>query len=231
MEQPFTWYSLLPYPLSRLPEHTVTAWFVMILLLGLALRFKSALLRSQDPLVPEERFSVRNVLEVLLDIVVGLSDSIMGRHGRKYGSLFVSFFLFILFSNFLGLIPGFVPPTSVFWTNLGLGLVSFFAYHYFGVRENGPRYFKQFLGPMLILSWLFVLIEGFSHLFRPISLAIRLYGNMSGDHLVLEIFTDLTKLGIPVIFYILGSLVSVVQAAVFTILSIIYVAMAVSHEH
>ena len=231
MEHAFTWYSLAPYPLSQLPEHTVTAWLVMILLLCLALRFKSALATAQDPVVPDEKFSVRNVLEVLMDVVIGLSDSIIGHHGRKYGSLFVSFFLFILFSNFLGLIPGFVPPTSVFWTNLGLGLVSFFAYHYFGVRANGPGYFKQFLGPMLLLSWLFVLIEVFSHLFRPISLAIRLYGNMSGDHLVLEIFTNLTKVGIPVVFYILGSLVSVVQAAVFTILSIIYVAMAISHEH
>ncbi|MGH7846041.1 MAG: F0F1 ATP synthase subunit A [Candidatus Binatia bacterium] len=231
MEHPFTWFSLLPYPLSALPEHTVTAWFVMIAVICLALVFRSSVRQAQRPFIPEYRVSVRSVLEALMDMVVGLSDSIMGRHGRKYASLFVSLFLFILFSNFLGLVPGFTPPTSVFWTNLGLGLVTFFAYHYFGVRENGLRYFKQFFGPMLALSWLFVVIELASHIFRPVSLAIRLYGNMSGDHLVLEIFTSLTKVGIPVLFYILGSLVSVIQAAVFTILSVIYVAMAISHEH
>jgi F-type H+-transporting ATPase subunit a len=231
MEHPFTWFSLLPKPLSLLPEHTVTAWFVMIVLVLLALRFRAAVGKAQDPVIPEAGLSIRNVLEALIDIVVGLSDSIMGHHGRKYASLFVSLFLFILASNFLGLVPGFLPPTSVFWTNLGLGLVSFFAYHYFGVQAHGVGYFKQFLGPMLLLAPLFVLIEVFSHIFRPMSLAIRLYGNMSGDHLVLEIFTNLTKLGIPVIFYILGSLVSVIQAAIFTILSVIYVAMAISHDH
>ena len=231
MEQPFTWFSLLPYPLSVLPEHTVTAWFVMVLVICLALLFKNSIRRTQKPFIPEDKLGVRNVLEVLMDIVVGLSDSIMGHHGRRYASLFVSLFLFILFSNFLGLVPGFLPPTSVFWTNLGLGLVSFFAYHYFGLRAHGPSYFKQFVGPMLLLAPLFIVIEVFSHIFRPMSLAIRLYGNMSGDHLVLEIFTNLTKLVIPVLFYILGSLVSVIQAAIFTILSVIYVAMAVSHEH
>jgi F-type H+-transporting ATPase subunit a len=84
---------------------------------------------------------------------------------------------------------------------------------------------------MIFLAPLFILIELASHIFRPISLSIRLFGNMFGDHLVLEIFTGLTKLVIPVLFYILGTLVSVIQAAVFTILSIIYVAMAISHEH
>jgi len=99
------------------------------------------------------------------------------------------------------------------------------------VRENGLHYFKQFMGPMICLAPLFILIELSSHIFRPISLSIRLFGNMFGDHLVLEIFTGLTKFVIPVLFYILGTLVSVIQAAVFTILSIIYVAMAISHEH
>jgi F-type H+-transporting ATPase subunit a len=231
MEHPFTWYSLLPYPLSLLPENIFTALLVMIVLVALALRFRVALSKAPDPAIPEERLGARNVLETIMDLVVGLSDSIMGHHGRKYASLFVSLFIFILFSNFFGLIPGFAPPTSYFFTNLGLGLVSFCAYHYFGLREHGPSYFKQFLGPMLLLAPLFIVIELASHLFRPISLAIRLFGNMFGDHLVLEIFTNLTKIGIPVLFYILGALVSVIQAAVFTILSVIYVAMAISHEH
>jgi F-type H+-transporting ATPase subunit a len=170
-------------------------------------------------------------MEFLVEIVVGLSDSIIGKKGRKYVPLFGSLFLFILIANFFGLIPGIVPPTSSFFVNLGMGLVVFVAYNYFGVRENGAHYFKQFMGPMLLLAPLFILIEFFSHIFRPISLSIRLFGNMFGDHLVLEIFSNLTKLVIPVAFYILGSLVSVIQAAVFTILSVIYVAMAISHEH
>jgi len=231
MEHPFTWYSLLPYPVSVLPEPNFTALAVILLLVALGYRFRRSLLSSDDPVVPEGRLSVRNVLELLVEVVVGLSDSIMGKKGRKYTSLFGSLFIFILTANFLGLVPGFSPPTSYFYSNLGLGLVVFFAYHYFGVREHGLHYFKQFLGPMLLLAPLFIVIELASHIFRPISLSIRLFGNMFGDHLVLEIFTNLTKVAIPVLFYILGSLVSVIQAAVFTILSMIYVAMAISHEH
>jgi F-type H+-transporting ATPase subunit a len=235
MEHPFTWFSslhpFLPYPLSLLGETNFTALVVMSLLLLLALRFRRSVLQAKDPAVPEDRLSVRNVMEVLVEIVVGLSDSIIGKKGRKYVSLFGSLFLFILLANFFGLIPGFTPPTSSFFNNLGMGLVVFVAYHYFGVREHGARYFKQFIGPMLLLAPLFILIEFFSHVFRPISLSIRLFGNMFGDHLVLEIFSNLTKVVIPVAFYILGSLVSVIQAAVFTILSMIYVAMAISHEH
>lgn len=231
MEHPFTWYSVLPYPLSLLPDPTFTALLVMLVLTGLAYRFRRSVLRAGDPVVPEERLGVRNIFELLMELVVGLSDNIIGKEGRKYVPLFGSLFIFILAANFLGLVPGFSPPTSSFYSNLGLGLVVFFAYHYFGVREHGRGYFKQFMGPMLLLAPLFVLIELASHVFRPISLSIRLFGNMFGDHLVLEIFTDLTKFVIPVLFYMLGALVSVIQASVFTILSIIYVAMAISHEH
>jgi F-type H+-transporting ATPase subunit a len=231
MEQPFTWYSLLPYPISNIAEPNVTAVVVALVLIGLALAFRKSLQSAGDPVIPEQGVTVRNVMEVLVEIVVGLSDSIIGKKGRKYVPLFGSLFLFILIGNFFGLIPGITPPTSSFFSNLGMGLVVFVAYHYFGVREHGAHYFKQFMGPMLLLAPLFILIEFFSHVFRPISLSIRLFGNMFGDHLVLEIFSNLTKLVIPVAFYILGSLVSVIQAAVFTILSVIYVAMAISHEH
>jgi F-type H+-transporting ATPase subunit a len=235
MDHPFTWYSslhpYLPYPLSLLGEPNFTALVVMIVLVALAYGFRRAVTRAKDPAIPEERLSLRNVMELLVEIVVGLSDGIIGKKGRKYVPLFGSLFLFILLANFFGLIPGFTPPTSSFYSNLGMGLVVFVAYHYFGVREHGLGYFKQFIGPVLFLAPLFLVIELFSHVFRPISLSIRLYGNMFGDHLVLEIFSNLTKIVIPVVFYILGSLVSVIQAAVFTILSVIYVAMAVSHEH
>ena len=78
---------------------------------------------------------------------------------------------------------------------------------------------------------LMFVVEIFSHLFRPVSLGIRLFANMFADHQVVEIFTGLTKFGIPVVFYVLGAFVAVVQAFVFTMLSAIYIALAVSHEH
>ena len=234
MEHSFTWYEFFEsffHPLKFLPEPNFMALIVVAIVLALAFGFRRALAQASEPVIPEERLGVRNIVELLVEFVVSLSDSIIGVKGRKYVPLFGSLFIFILLANLLGLIPGFVPPTSFFLTNLALGLIVFIAYNYYGVRANGVHYFKQFIGPMLLLSPLFVVIEVFSHLFRPMSLSIRLYGNMFGDHLVLEVFSGLTKLVIPVAFYILGTLVSVIQAAVFTILSVIYVAMAISHEH
>jgi len=250
MEHPFTWHAVLPYPLSLLPEHTFMALVVMLLLVVLSFAARLAMARSQDPIVPEGGLSIRNLLEVLVELVVGLSDGIIGRKGRKYVPLFGSFFLFILLANLLGLVPGFSPPTSNLNTTLGLALVSFAAYNFFGFQEHGPGYIKQFIGPMttipstrrkvltllfmplLLLSvGFFFILEAFSHAFRPVSLSLRLFGNMFGDHEVLSAFIDLTKVLVPVLFYALGALVSVVQAFVFTILSVIYVALAISHEH
>ncbi|HKA33507.1 MAG TPA: F0F1 ATP synthase subunit A, partial [Candidatus Binatia bacterium] len=222
---------LLPHPLNLIAEPNFTAVVVALVIIGLALAFRKSLRTAKDPAIPDEGVTVRNVMEFLVEIVVGLSDSIIGKKGREFVPLFGSLFLFILIGNFSGLIPGVTPPTSSFFVNFGMGLIVFVAYNYFGVRENGAHYLKQFMGPMLLLAPLFILIEFFSHIFRPISLSIRLFGNMFGDHLVLEIFSNLTKLVIPVAFYMLGSLVSIIQAAVFTILSVIYVAMAISHEH
>ena len=86
---------------------------------------------------------------------------------------------------------------------------------------------ERYLGPLPAM----IIVEGLTHVFRPISLGIRLFGNMFADHLVLGIFTDLTKVIIPVAFYVLGAFVSVVQAFVFTVLSMVYIALAISHEH
>ncbi len=250
MERPFVWYDLLPAGLRVVPQHTFTALLVMVLLVILAWLAKRALLRSKDPVIPEEGLSLRNISELLVEFIVGLTDSIIGRKGRKYVHLFGSFFIFILIANLFGLVPGFSPPTNNLNTTLGLGIISFLAYNFFGLREHGAAYVKQFVGPMTslpasskkVVSLLFVpilvisivfftVLESISHLVRPVSLSLRLFGNMFGDHLVVEIFTNLTKVGVPVAFYLLGALVSLIQAFVFTLLSVIYVAMAVSHEH
>jgi F-type H+-transporting ATPase subunit a len=110
-------------------------------------------------------------------------------------------------------------------------MVSFIAYHVYGVREHGWRYVKQFLGSVVFLMPLMLVVDLFGHMFRPVSLGIRLFANMFADHQVVEIFTNLTYFVVPVAFYVLGAFVAVVQAFVFTMLSAIYIALAVSHEH
>jgi F-type H+-transporting ATPase subunit a len=251
MEHPFTWHSLLPTGLqSAIPQHTFFAFLAVVALVVFAWRARAALARADDPTVPTEGLGSQNLAELLVEFMVRQSDAIIGKPGRKYVPLFGSFFIFILLTNLSGLLPGFSPPTSNLNTTLGLAVVSFVTYNVIGVREQGVAYFKHFFGPMtglpatksrfgsllfvpvlLISASFFFILETASHLFRPLSLSLRLFGNMFGDHMVIEVFIDLTKLVVPIAFYGLGTLVSLIQAFVFTMLTMIYVALAISHGH
>jgi F-type H+-transporting ATPase subunit a len=254
MEHPFTWYNLLPESLQHmLGDHTFFALVATLILVLFALTARRAL-TTQDPAVPDSGLASRNIAELLLQLVVTQSDQIIGKQGRKYVPYFATFFIFILTSNLLGLLPGFAPPTGNLNTTLGLALCSFVGYNVIGVREQGAAYLKHFIGPMttlpgnslfgrlaflpvlLISVAFFFILEAFSHAFRPISLSLRLFGNMMGDHEVITAFINLTKVVVPVAFYAMGTLVSVIQAFVFTLLSMIYVALAVAghdedHSH
>lgn len=250
MEHPFTWYNVLPEDLQHaFGDHTFFAVIAAILLILFAVKARGALVKSQDPLVPAADLDSRNIAELVVQLVVSQSDAIIGKVGRKYVPFFGTFFFFILLSNLMGLLPGFAAPTGNLNTTIGLALVSFIGYNVIGVREQGPGYFKHFIGPMtslpgsnivaklaflpvLLISVVFFLIlELFSHGFRPVSLSLRLFGNMMGDHEVIGAFISLTKLVVPVAFYAMGTLVSLIQAFVFTLLSMIYVALAISHGH
>jgi F-type H+-transporting ATPase subunit a len=250
MEHPFTWYNLLPESFQHaIGDHTFFALVAAILLLLFAFSARAALAKAQDPAVPAGEVGTRNIAELLIQLVATQSDQIIGKQGRKYIPFFATFFIFILLSNLLGLLPGFAPPTGNLNTTVGLALCSFVGYNVIGVREQGGSYFKHFIGPMtslpastilgklaflpllLISAGFFFILEIFSHGFRPVSLSLRLFGNMMGDHEVIGAFINLTKVVVPVAFYLMGTLVSVIQAFVFTLLSMIYVALAISHGH
>lgn len=224
--KPFTWLGQLP-----VPEHVATAALVAGLLIVFALSVSRKLARTEAAITPEDGVTARNLAEAFVESMLGLAEGVIGHGAARYVPLLASFFIFVLIANLIGLVPGFTPPTSDFNITLGLGVVSFAAYHFYGVREHGAKYVKQFLGSVVFLYPLMFVVEIFSHMFRPISLGIRLFANLFADHQVVEIFTDLTKFGIPVIFYGLGAFVGVVQAFVFTMLSAIYIALAVSHDH
>jgi F-type H+-transporting ATPase subunit a len=222
----FTWLGGLP-----VPESVLTAGLVAVILSIFALIVRPKLAATERAIEPEDGVTSRNLAEMFVEAMSSLAGGVIGHGSERYVPLLASFFIFILLANLIGLIPGFSPPTADFNITFGLGVVAFLAYHVAGAREHGVSYVKQFLGPMLFLAPLMLVVELFSHMFRPISLGIRLFANMFADHQVVEIFTGLTKLGVPVIFYVLGAFVAVVQAFVFTMLSAIYIALAVSHEH
>jgi F-type H+-transporting ATPase subunit a len=230
MEHGFSWIGTIP-GLRDLPNHSVTATLVAIILVGVAWAARHSLATAKQPLVPDGRPSTRELFEVITGFVNEMVEGMIGHHGRKYVPLLATMFTFILFANLIGLVPGFTAPTGNIGTTFGLGIVSFVAYNYYGFREHGVSYLRHFAGPVIWLAPLIALVEVLSEVFRPISLAIRLFGNMFADHLVLGIFTDLTKAVIPIAFYALGAFVCVVQAFVFTVLSMVYIASAVAHDH
>jgi F-type H+-transporting ATPase subunit a len=223
----FTWVSVIP-GLNAMPDHTATALIVVAMLFAWAILAKRQLVAAgNEAVVPDATLSARNGLEIFVDLFASGVEGILGPKGRQYVPLYGTFFLFILTSNLLGLIPGVSPPTSNINVTLALGLTSFVMYNYYGFRAHGGSYLKHFLGPVWWLAFLMLPLELIDNFLRPITLNLRLMMNMFADHLVLGIFTDLTRLVVPVVFLLLGTFVSVIQAVVFTLLSLVYVALAV----
>lgn len=222
----FTWVSIIP-GLNVLPAHTVSALLVSGLLIWLGYAASRQRAAATDPVVPDATWTARNTAEIFVEKFMEMViEPVLGRNGRPFVHLYGTFFLFIVAANLLGLLPGFSPPTSNVNVTLALGLTSFVMYNYYGFQAHGVGYFKHFLGPIWWLIILMLPLEIIDNLLRPLTLNLRLLMNMFADHLVLGIFTDLTKLVVPVIFLGLGLFVSVIQAFVFTLLSLVYVSLA-----
>ena len=213
-------------------DHVLGALLVFLFLLYGASRYAKAVNGAKDGgLVPPPKFGLRNLFETLADTIFGLMASVMGEKGaRKYLPLIGTLFFFILFSNLLALIPGFLPPTDTLKTNLALSVLIFVLTHVFGVKEHGLKYFKHFMGPVWWLAWLMIPIEIVSHLARPVSLSMRLLGNIAADHAVVLAFFAIIPFLVPVPFLVMGVFVAVVQAVVFSLLSTVYIGQAVEHE-
>ena len=168
--------------------------------------------------------------ELIVESFDGLLTEIIGHNGRNYLPAMGTFGVLIFLSNFAGFIPGLMPPTGNIVVTLSLGLCSFLVYNLIGLYKGGFSYIKHFLGPIAAIAILFAPIELVSHCFRPISLGIRLFCNIFGDHQVGSIFLQLVPVAIPVPFILLGLFVAFMQTFVFVLLSAVYIAMALPHN-
>jgi len=227
---PFMWFSYLPY-IGNLPHQVSVALFVLLgltLLTYLAFGKISSLPR-EEMLIPSDRLTLRNVFELLLEMFLKFLDDIIGHRGREFLPLIGTLGFFILFSNLLGLVPGFLPPTDNLNTTVACALVVFFTTHYVGIKEHGFKYIKHFIGPVLWLAPLFFIIEIISHLARPLSLSMRLFGNIMADHMLLSmalLAPSLLVLFVPPLAMILGVFVSLIQTFIFILLSMMYISFA-----
>jgi len=183
-------------------------------------------------LAPTARtFSVSNLMELAVTGLLQFMESLMGSDAKRFLPLIGGTAFFVLFNNLMGLIPGFDGATANINTTLAPALVIVVATHIIGVRTHGAGYIKQFLGPVWWLAPLMLPIELISHFARILSLSVRLFGNMMGDHKVLAIFLGLVALGVPVIFMGMGIFIALVQTFVFTLLSILYITFALEEAH
>lgn len=196
-----------------------------------SLRFLKGTQAADGGIVPPRKMNLRNFFEVMAESVYGMVEGAMGeKNARRFFPLVGTLWLFILFGNLIGLIPGFVSPNDTLKTNVALAVTVFVVTHVVGVKEHGLAYFKHFLGPSPALAPLMLPIELVSHLARPLSLSLRLMGNMMADHKVVFSFFALVPLFIPIPFLLLGVLICIVQAIVFCTLTMVYISMAAEHE-
>jgi F-type H+-transporting ATPase subunit a len=212
------------------PQAPITETFAMeIVVLGLLLIF---FLLVRISLNVENPGPIQQIGEMLHGFVSGQADSIIGPGAQRYVMFTTCVLLFVLLSNLLGMVPRLIAPTSKPTVPLGVALLCFFYYHYYGIREQGPLgYFKHFLGPIWWISWMMLPIELISHLARILSLTVRLYANMFAGEMVTLVFFSLIPIAVPVIFMGLHLGVALIQAYIFMLLTMIYVSQAVAHDH
>jgi F-type H+-transporting ATPase subunit a len=226
----FTLTALIP-GVGHEYANVATTGIVTAGLIGAGLLGRRALGTGEAAAMPADRFSIRAIFEMLTELIASLCEMVIGEHGRLYVPMFATIFTYILVNNWVGVIPGMVPATEDINTTMAMGLSVFVVYNIFGIKEHGAGYLKHFLGPVIWLGPLMLVIELISHIVRPLSLALRLANVLRGDHTVVGIFLDLIPVGLPIPFYLLGLFVAFVQAIVFTLLSMVYVALATAHDH
>ena len=181
--------------------------------------------------VPDKKITVFGAADFLIEAFVKYQDSVLGKENRQHLPFTASVFFFLLLSNFLGLVPGMPAITTTVWINVGMAFVVFFYFNACGIKANGVwGYLKHFAGPMVALAWFFFPLEIFSTCLRILTLNLRLYWNITADHMVLEIFTNMLGPVAPLVFLALGTFVCFMQAFIFTTLTMVYILLATQHE-
>lgn len=220
-------HQLVPVLLHELhvpvPPHIFFTWIVMTLLIVMGL-----MVQKRVSMVPG---GLQNFFEV---IIGGLEDFVVaniGEEGRKVFPLLVTLFIFVWFNNLMGLVPGCDAATANVNTNAAMAIVVFIYYNYWGIREHGFGYIKHFLGPIAALAPLMLIIELFGHLARPLSLTLRLFGNIRGEEIVLILLFSMAPIVATVPMYFLFGLAKTIQAFIFFMLTMIYLKGSLEHAH
>jgi len=221
MDHPVLLSTLLGFDESN--RHVFFTWCAMIILFTVGF-----LLRGKMQMVPK---GLQNFMEVIIGGLEEFTVNTIGEKGRTIFPILCVLFLFILVQNLLGLVPFFDSPTANINTNAAMALFVFLYYNYVGLRRWGPGYIKHFMGPVKAMAPLMLPIELVSHLARPLSLTLRLFGNIRGEEIVLLLFFTLAPIiaTFPIYFMFFG--IKCLQAFIFYMLAMIYLQGAMEPAH
>jgi F-type H+-transporting ATPase subunit a len=211
----------------RDPLHLFPDYVVMVIIVAAVLIVVFSLATRKLSLIPSRR---QSLLEMIYGLFEGLLTDTIGPEGKPYLPVIGTVGLFIFSCNIIGLVPGFMSPTSKLNVTVGCALAVFFYYHAQGVRAHGLKYFKQFMGPIPVLAPLMIPIEIISHFSRPVSLSMRLFGNIFAEELLIIIMASIVPFLLPLPFMAVAIFTAVIQAFVFVLLACIYIAGAIAHE-
>ena len=223
------------------PDVVTMSWIAMLVII--------ALLYFATRKIKKAPTGMQNAVEFTIEWVIAKSKEFMGENGPKFLPLFITLFLFIFLGNLMGLVPGLKSPTSNINITFALAIIIFCSTHYFGIKEKGLLgYLKHFAGPPYWLAPLLFPIHIIGEFIRPVSLAFRLFGNLMAKELLLTILATLfvifvssemntvvkgALMGVALVLrpliMLLGVLVSFIQALVFTMLAMVYIAGAINH--
>ncbi len=174
---------------------------------------------------------IQSFFELIFIMTEYFLKEIVGEEGVVYLPLIASFAIFVLFSNLIGSIPGFTSPTATIDTTATLALIVFFLSHIVGIKKHGAKYIKKFLGPLIIIAPIMIIIEVMSALSRPFSHALRLFANIFAEEFMVTVLLLLLPWVIPVIMMYMQVFTDLMQAFVFYLLAIIYIALSLEEEH
>jgi F-type H+-transporting ATPase subunit a len=212
------------------PAHPWQNWIATEILVVAIILVLFAVLRSR--LSVDQPGKLQLTFEAIYKFVAGQANESIEHHASRYMSFFGTIFIFILFMNLIGIIPGFESPTMSPAVPLAFAVAVFLYYHWMGLREQGVgKYLAHFAGPVWWLAIIMIPIELISHFARPLSLTVRLYANMFAGERVTVTFLTLTYFLLPAVFMGLHVFVALLQAFIFMLLAMIYVGTAVAHEH
>lgn len=211
-------------------HHAVPDQIVMILIVAVGLILFSWWLRGR--LSVDSPSGMQHLIEVSFDAIRNLMREVIGKESQRFTPIIATLALYILVGNFLGLIPGFLSPTSNYNITASCAICVFIYYNYHGFRKHGFKgYMKHFAGPVLWMAPLLFVIELISHLARPLSLSIRLFGNIYAEELIIASLNDIVPFlaSIPVMF--LALFAGTIQAFIFILLTMVYISGAVEEAH